>query len=636
MEEVLPHLFLFRDTCHVYALVGAARTVLVDFGSGDVLDETAARGLPPVTDVLMTHHHRDQGQGLPRAVAAGIRIWAPHTEQDLFHSVDTHWQAREVRNNYNMRQDRFSLLEPVPLAGTLRDYETLAFDELRLEVLPTPGHTTGSITLLAELDGRRVAFTGDLIAGPGQLWSLAATQWSYNGGEGIALSIFSLDALKRSEPEWLLPSHGLLVQEDAAGAIDLLVARLARLLQERRQNPRLFELLAEPYEQLSAHLLMNRTSMANSYVLLSESGKALFIDYGYDCIGGVAAGSDRASRRPWLYTLPQLKAQFGVTKVDVALPTHFHDDHVAGLNLLRDVEGTQVWAAANFAPILEAPQRYNLPCLWYDPIAVDRVLPLEETFRWEEYELTLYPLPGHTRYAVAIAFEVDGVRVLATGDQYSDEDGQGWNYVYGNGFAVDDYRASAALYRGLAPELILSGHWPPLRVAPGYLEMLEARGETLAWQHRELLPPAVLQFGAEGFAASIEPYEVTVEGGESVQLTVAVNGDGGSGIGDQQTAAAVRLAVPEGWRVEPEAAAVALGGSAVFVVTPPVGLQVRRERVAADVTIGDWRLGQQAEALVSVGDRGSGIGDRQKVVAARMSNPKLQEQAGAALEGGAA
>ncbi len=611
MEALSPHLFLYRDTCHVYALVGAARTVLVDFGSGDVLDALAARGLPPATDVLLTHHHRDQGQGLARAAAAGIRIWAPHAEQDLFHSVDAHWQAREVRNNYNMRQDRFSLLEPVALAGTLRDYEMLAFDELRLEVLPTPGHTTGSITLLAELDGRRLAFSGDLIAGPGQLWSLAATQWSYNGGEGIALAIFSLASLQRRQPHWLLPSHGLLVQEDAAGAIDLLIARLAALLRERRHNPRLFALLAEPYEALSPHLLMNRTSMANSYVLLAASGKALMIDYGYDCIGGVAAGSDRASRRPWLYTLPALKEQYGVTSIDVALPTHYHDDHVAGLNLLRDVEGTRVWAAANFAPILQAPQRYNLPCLWYDPIPVDRVLPLGEPVRWEEYELTLYPLPGHTRYAVAIAFAVDGMRVLATGDQYSDEDGLGLNYVYGNGFEVDDYRRSAALYRRLAPDLILSGHWAPLRPAPGYLEALAARGEALARLHRELLPAAALQFGAEGFAARMEPYEVEVEGGETVELTVTVgNGEWRMANGKEEDSAIgnlpfaickVRLVVPAGWRVMPEMATMPLGGRAEFAVTPPAGLQMRRARVAADVTIGERRLGQQAEALITVG-----------------------------------
>ena len=37
-----------------------------------------------------------------------------------------------------------------------------------------------------------------------------------------------------------------------------------------------------------------------------------------------------------------------------------------------------------------------------------------EPVRWHEYELTVHPLPGHTLYAAAIEFEVDGKRVLVT------------------------------------------------------------------------------------------------------------------------------------------------------------------------------------------------------------------------------
>ena len=146
--RIVDQLHLFRDTCNVYILCSGREAVLVDFGSGDVLDHLAEIGVEHVTDVLMTHHHRDQGQGLLRAVQAGIRIWVPHTEQDLFHSVDAHWQAREVYNNYNVRQDRFSLLEPVPVAGTLEDYQVQQFGDHAITILPTPGHTTGSISLL--------------------------------------------------------------------------------------------------------------------------------------------------------------------------------------------------------------------------------------------------------------------------------------------------------------------------------------------------------------------------------------------------------------------------------------------------------------------------------------------------------
>src|SRR5687768_4843864 len=557
-------------------------------------------------DVLMTHHHRDQGQGLARAVQAGIRIWVPHTEQDLFHSVDAHWQARQIYNNYNVREDRFSLLESVPVAGTLQDYETCPFGIHSLTVFPTPGHTTGSISLLVELNGKRILFSGDLIYGPGKVLNLSATQWTYNGAEGVAAGLASLLDLQDRQIDLLLPSHGDPIDNPSA-AIALLIVRSWELLQRRKQNSRLFELRERPYQpvlpigegpqgQGTPHLLMHRASMANMYVLLSESGKALFIDFGYDFVTGIAVGNDRASRRPWLYTVPALKAQFGVKKIDVVLPTHYHDDHVAGCNLLRRVEGTRVWAAENFADILEHPARYDLPCLWYDAIPVDRCLPLSQPIPWEEYTLTLHPLPGHTRYAVAVQFEVDGLRVLATGDQYQGDDGLAWNYVHQNRYAIGDYLATAELYNHLQPDLIISGHWQPLRVTPEYLQKIAEDAEALDRLHHEMLPETP-DLGAEGFIARISPYQVTAAAGETIPFEVEIRNPF-----PLPEEIALRVVVPQGWVADPVEQTQQISGvhQFSFSVTPPVALAVRRARIAVDLTVAGQRFGQQAEALVTV------------------------------------
>lgn len=603
--RIADQLHLFRDTCNVYVLCSGSEAILVDFGSGDVLDYVAEIGVERVTDVLMTHHHRDQGQGLPRAVQAGIRIWVPHAEQELFHSVDAHWQAREVYNNYNVRQDRFSLLESVPVAGTLQDYETRLFDGHSISIIPTPGHTTGSISLLIEMNGQHILFSGDLIYAPGKVVSLSATQWTYNGAEGVAAGLASLLDLQDRQIDLLLPSHGDPINNPKE-AIALLIERCWELLQRRKQNPRLFQLRERPYQHVlpieegshggdTPHLLMHRASMANIYVLLSESGKALFIDFGYDFLTGIPAGSDRASRRPWLYTLPALKAQFGVQKIDVVLPTHYHDDHVAGCNLLSRVEGTQVWAAENFADILEHPSHYDLPCLWFDPIPVDRCLPLARPISWEEYTLTLHPLPGHTRYAVAVEFEVDGLHVLATGDQYQGDDGLAWNYVYQNRYAIGDYAATAALYNRLNPDLILSGHWPPLRVTSEYLQKIASDAEALDRLHREILPETP-DLGAEGFLARISPYQVTAPAGETIPFDVEIRNPF-----PQPAEANIQVAAPQGWEIEPfeQTLKIADTHHISFKVTPP-DPAVRRARIAVDLTIAGQRFGQQAEALVTV------------------------------------
>ncbi len=603
LQQLTPHLYRYPDTCNVYALRCQDQAVLIDFGSGRILPDLARAGVTRVSDILMTHHHRDQGQGLPGAPApadhqSATRIWAPHTEQDLFKDVDAHWQARPIMNNYNMRQDRFSLLEPVALAGTLRDYADVEFGSYLFTVLPTPGHTIGSISLLTAADELRMAFSGDLIAAPGEVWSLAATQWTYNGVEGVAATILSLLSLKDRRLDVLLPSHGEPIFE-VDKAIDLLVERLWELLQEHRQFPRLFDLRSRPFEAITPHLLRNRTGVANSYVLRSESGSALFFDFGYDFWVGAAAGTDRASRRPWLYNIEALKQQHDITEIEAVVPTHFHDDHVAGCNLLRDVEGAAVWAAENFASILQDPLRYDLPCLWYDPIPVDRILPIGQPLRWHEYELTLHALPGHTRYAVAISLEVDGTKVLVVGDQYQGNDGLRWNYVYHNGFEIDDYRASAEVYRQLAPDLILNGHWEPQWVQEGYFENLATRGATLSRLHRQLLSAEALGAGGEGFLAHVRPYQTMVAAGGHVDLCVELHNPL-----DHETEATISIVAPQGWSIEPASMTLLLPATESIdiplLLTPPAGTDARRARVAVDVTIDKRQWGQQAEALVTV------------------------------------
>src|SRR4051794_6264925 len=162
VERVAEGVLRVRDTCNVYVLRSGREATVVDFGSGLVLDLLPELGIDRVADVLVTHHHRDQVQGLGRAAEAGARIWVPPVEQDLVAGVEEHWQARQLDNDYDLRQDRFSLLQAVAVAGTVAEYRTVRYGDFALRTLPVPGHTIGSVAYLAEIGGRRLAFSGDL------------------------------------------------------------------------------------------------------------------------------------------------------------------------------------------------------------------------------------------------------------------------------------------------------------------------------------------------------------------------------------------------------------------------------------------------------------------------------------------
>jgi glyoxylase-like metal-dependent hydrolase (beta-lactamase superfamily II) len=572
--SIAPGVSLFRDTCNVFVLADKTEAVLVDFGDGDVLDHLPELGVERVTDVLLTHHHRDQLGGLQRAAGAGIRIWAPPCEVELIAGIDERWRRRQVANDYDLREDRFSLLESVPVTGTVAEYRTTRFGGFDVYVLPTPGHTLGSVSYLVEVDGRRLAFTGDLIYGDGKVWSLAATQWTYSGWQGWGSTINSAAILGGWAADLLLPSHGEPIRRPKE-ALATLAERMQGLIDLR--DPVRFnaaDRLRRPFDPVTPHLLRNRTMFATSYVLLSDDGAALLIDFGYDVLA-TADSTERLARRTLLWSLDGLDH-----RIEAAMMTHYHDDHVAGLNLLREVTGAEVWAPENVAPVLEDPERYDIPCLWFDPLPVDRRNALEQPFRWHEYELTVYPLPGHTRYAAAISFEVDGTKILVTGDQQTDDGARSiLNYQHRNRFVAEDFSASAQLYRRLRPDLLLGGHWLPLAVTDDLLFRLATDAERLRELHHDLLPAE--GFGTEGFGARIEPYRSQPG---TTEFTVFVRNP----FDRDETATVVLDGQTRTVELAPHGEA-----AVAFTVTSD-----RARRLAAHLTVGETKFGQQAEAIV--------------------------------------
>ena len=385
-----------RDTCNVYVLRNGREAVLVDFGSGAVLDRLDELELDRVTDVLVTHHHRDQVQGLARAVAEGIRIWVPPVEEELFTDVERRWQSRQLDNDYDVRQDRFSLLESVPVDGhrgrvpppRLRRNRGLhaadARPHARLGDVPRRGSTAGGSPSPATSS-----------TAPGQVWSLAASQWTYSGGEGLASTVLSAAALLDREPDLLAalarradrgPARGAGAPARAAGGAARPPPRAAvepRALAARAVGARHAAPAAQPDELrrlLRAPLRLGHRT-ADRLGLRLRAGTRLG-----DREGDAPAAPDLDRRlAPRSRRSTASRSSCRPTTTTTTSP---------GSTSCATSRAPSSGRPENFADVLEQPHRFDLPCLWFDPIPVDRRLPLEQPFSWREYELTPYPLPG--------------------------------------------------------------------------------------------------------------------------------------------------------------------------------------------------------------------------------------------------
>jgi glyoxylase-like metal-dependent hydrolase (beta-lactamase superfamily II) len=630
--EVLPGVRLWRDSCNVYAILGESGAVVVDAGSGEWLDGVADLPVPPVA-LLLTHYFRDHAAGAVAAARAGIPVHVPEGEREILADPATHFRRRQTMLVYDNIWDLHVPVEPVPVAGVLRDYERLEIGGLEIEVLPLPGATPTQIGLAvaAPADGRRLVFCAETIHSPGRVARVAPLTYDYNDSRGSINLAFSIEQVRSQEPSAILPSLGDPIQVRPQEALRELRQNLSVYCGDREVERSAISLVGhDRVSRLSPSVWHSTQGHGTTHFVIGPSGRALAFDYGYWRVAGSGAfqaGIDFSQklwpsasfperRRALLHSLAPLRDQTGVEQIDAVVLTHYHDDHTCGVPLLQRLFDTPCWVPDSFARLVEQPRAHRWPASWPHALRVDRRLAMNQPFEWDGIEFEVAPMSGHTRFSALFGWEVDGIRYVHVGDQYfiaADQDGRparAWRgepfvaaYVYANGLFFDAYRRSAEWIASFGPDVVLSGHWAPLETDAAYFERLFDYADRFEQRHHDLVAIGddEAHFGLDAMAGWIWPYHVDLERPGEAELEVTVRNPL-----PEPAELELALVVPDGW----------LGSGAVVEAGPREEVVARlrlvanssacRLPIAVELCAGGRPFGQVAEALVSVGSPEAG------------------------------
>jgi glyoxylase-like metal-dependent hydrolase (beta-lactamase superfamily II) len=609
--QLSPHLLVYQGPVNVGILRSDdGRALLLECGAGPLPEILPSLGIRLVETILVSHHHRDQVCGAELFLRQGSKLLVPAEERTYFEKPEEFWgDPRNRWHQYNFRPHRWMLPEGLPVADVCADGQRLRWGPAEICTLATPGHTDGSVSFLVQVDGRKVLFCGDLLAGPGRVWNLYSLQkgfargkrriGGYHGYMGAQWELKeSLRKIRQEGAELLVPAHGHLVEEPAA-AIDLLLERLEACYREyvaisalRHYFPELFEEYQDLPGQLNPVPQLpvpdGLLHVGTTWIVLSRENKAAFV---MDC------------GNPGVVDWIRQRQQAGeIGPVEALWITHYHDDHVHGIPEFRQVFDAPVITEEHVATVVSQPEAWRLPCLSPKGIPVDQPLPHRHRWQWHEYTMTAFHFPGQTLYHAGLLVERGQLRMFFAGDSFTpagidDYCMQNRNFLApGLGF---DF--CLQLFEEVQPTHIFNCHVDrPFRFSREEIALMRAnlvrRRQLLA----QLLPWDDPNYGMDEWWVRCFPYEQKVHPGDELSLAVQVTNHS-----PRTQATAARVNLPRAWgggqsTWQEVSIAGSQDGEVRFCCAVPEKVAPGRYVLVVDLRHGPWELPQFTEAIVEV------------------------------------
>jgi glyoxylase-like metal-dependent hydrolase (beta-lactamase superfamily II) len=454
-EQILPGIWRFQESCNVYVVQHQGRALAIDFGLGEWLAALPDLGIRHLEHVFLTHHHADQCQGLQKEPTWDFTIHAPAGEERFLEPENA--QLRLSDDEYLMRgcPESYSVL-----AGGVANvrYDVLPgqawcgdlyWGNERIRFLRTPGHGPYAVSVIIDVDGQQIVFSGDAIHKGATIWQPYHLEWDHYTGSGALAAWEGINRLRGVAIDLLCPAHGPVIAQEPHQELGLLADRLLAFYHAKGAiSPQEYdcyvrpEILACGARQILPHLYQFG---ANGYLLRSRTNEGLIVD--------PFSGDIEAMER----LLVELKE----VKPTAAVSSHYHADHSDGMPYLQERYDAKAWLHPWIAHPLQSPRSIRAPWQPIEPVVPDALWPEEGTWKWNEYLFQVAPWPGQTWWHCVFMAEVDDQRVAFGGDSFqpaSRWQGTGGFCAYNRSRFREGYIPSAELMLSWKPDIVACGH----------------------------------------------------------------------------------------------------------------------------------------------------------------------------------
>ena len=614
--QVAKDIYLFPDICNVYVIKSGELGLLIDLGTGDVLDHLKEIGINKIEWVLFTHHHREQTQGYPRLKNTGAKVAVPEVEKALFETpLNFRKMAPALSDAFTVHGASYVRpgITPIKADKTFAKMDDFTWQGIELWCIETAGNSPGSLSYITKKEGEWIAFTGDLMLQGSKLHTWFDTEWDYGFSKGIYALYNSLGQLEGYPLKKMLPSHGPIIENPLPQLQALRntlrefnklylrgweVSTFAGADQDRVSQP-----TTVPHVwQVTKHLFKFRGPefWPNFHMILADNGHALIVDCGL-------------FKKEFLdKSIALMKERLGLKQIDVVLVTHMHGDHCLEAPHLRDMHGAKIWTMNRVVAPVSRPLHFdycaqvNTYGKGIDSIAFDKVFQEGDTFTWEGFKLTVDWMPGQTEFALCLHGIIDGKKVAFTGDNIfgssSDPSQNGHEAVVARNSCIleEGYIYAAKYLKKLQPDLLLGGHsWAmaePAKLIDRYLEdalKLKEYFEKLSFEkdYRWMYDP---------YWVRMEPYRVVLGKNNAAEARLMMRNFDSAPISMK-----VEIVLPEGFKAEPAIISTMVAGESTTSI--PIQISCTKETVkglhlaALDITRKGKRAGQLFDFILWVG-----------------------------------